>query len=161
MTHLNFKKKFYKKSTSEIKWNKSKLKSFKINPKEIDRIYVIINPNQRRRDDDLKNTIFSKCYYLLCRIDDKNFENKLYIEMMSCCDDNFKGGTIFISSDIDIFIKLASKMFLKDDSIEKIKKFIKTQDNYDLEKEIETFENAEQDYLDFYNKHYGCQVCCQ
>ena len=96
-------------------------------------IYVIINPNQKRRDDDLKDTKFSKFYYLLCRIDRKDFTNKLYIEIMCPCDDNFNYGTIFISSNIDIFMKLTSKKFLKDDSIEKIKNFIKTQDNYDLE----------------------------
>ena len=138
---LVFQETFEKKSTSDMNWNKNKLKSFSIIPEEIDRLYIIHNPRRREYDNDNyedndDNFIeFRHCiyYYLLVRIDHKGFKDKLYVEMISYCNFLRGWGTIYISSDINLFMKIALTPLYEKSSRDKIYDFIKIHDNYDIE----------------------------
>ena len=136
---LMFQKTFKKKSTSEMNWNKNKLKSFRLIPEEIDRLYIIHNPRRREYDnseDNDDNFIeFRHCiyYYLLVRIDHKGFKDKLYIEMISYCNFLQGWGTIYISSDINLFMKITLTHLYEKSSRDKVYDFIKIHDNYYIE----------------------------
>ena len=110
------------------------MKLFKIIPKEIDRLYIIQNPKRIEYDDEDLIEFRHCVYYLVARIDHKGFKDKIYVEMISYCNFLRGWGTIYISSDINLFIKIMLNISLyKKSSRDKIYDFIKIHDNYYIE----------------------------
>ena len=130
---LRFQKKFRKRSSplEQKEWDEKKLKSFKINPKEIDRLYVINKPGTIDDDDESDEYIVRRHYHLVARIDRKGFKNKIYIEMVAFCSLKNGIGTIYVSSDLNLFMNIMFSHFNKKKR-EKIFDFIKIQDNHHL-----------------------------